>query len=734
MKVYLKNIVCLLLFLIPFTVVKGAASDSIVFKTFGSVDYKASTFNYTGIAHTDGIAYFANESGVLEYDGSQWRLIAVANFSAATALAQVGERIYVGGRDELGYLERDSLGSYQYHSLRHLLQQQEEQLKDIWQIVAVGDNVYFGSLEMILRYDGQALHVIPLKQAYIFTIGKQLFASASKQGLASIRGSEVQFVNTQFNFQKDAAFQYLRGLRGEHLLVTADNGFFEIDTLTYRTKKWSGQANALLAKSSLYSVTVWGDSLYACATYLGGLFVLDQAGNVIKTYNKENGFAVGALRELFKDKRGNLWLTSDNGLHYLHQPALSQEGQALKTIIRHVIIGEQEMPVANEHGRLSTDADYAGSVVFHFATPGYHFDELEYSYYLKGYEHTWSAWKTDTKKEYTNLRGGDYTFHVKARFQQKKESLPAAIDLSIPIPWFKTKTAIFLSLICFGVAIASAVHYRTKKLRMLNKRLSNIISNRTRELVAQREQLRATNNELRVRNTELDNFVYRSSHDLVAPLKSLKGLIHIARHEYEAANRENYFMLMHTSIEKLEDFIKSIMEYSSNTKKEILQVPIHLTEILDNIVAELKYYDKAEKIVLLRKIDPEAIFYSDPKRLKIILSNLITNSIKYHNYYQDNLYIEIKTAPTATGIAISVTDNGRGIEKEYLGKIFDMFFRATDSAQGSGLGLYIVKDTVEKLGGTISVSSEFGKGSTFTLFFPVGVKQEAAGCSSTYLN
>ncbi|MBW3545029.1 MAG: HAMP domain-containing histidine kinase, partial [Bacteroidetes bacterium] len=291
----------------------------------------------------------------------------------------------------------------------------------------------------------------------------------------------------------------------------------------------------------------------------------------------------------------------------------------------------------------------------------------------------------------------------------------------------------FLAFMLMAATIAAAIHYRTKKLRLLNKRLSTIISKRTSELVAQREQLRATNNELRVRNTELDNFVYRSSHDLVAPLKSLKGLIQIARHEEEAHNRDNYFRLMHTSIEKLEDFIKSIMEYSSNTKKDILQVPIDMQEVLDSIVADLKYYDKADRIELIRNIDPALVLCSDPKRLKIILSNLITNSIKYHNYYQEKLYIEIKATAVAEGIEISISDNGRGIEEAYLDKIFDMFFRATDSAQGSGLGLYIVKDTVEKLGGSIRVASSFGKGTTFTLFFPKGESQEIAAYQHTSL-
>lgn len=728
-----KKILYLLLLIFPLLQVRGAESDSVLIRTFSAGSYKASTFNYTGLENKDGIVFFANENGVLEYDGSCWRLIQLLDFSAATSIALINEKLYVGGRNEFGYLERDSLGNYQYISLRHLLKLEEgDQLKDVWQIVSLGKDIYFASLEMILRYDGEVVHTILQKNSYIFKIDEQLYTSGLKQGLSRIKKDSVVLVNKDFKFANDAAFQHLKGLNGEDLVVTSDNGIFELNTQTYKTKKWATEANKLLSKNNLYHVSIWRDSLYSFSTYLGGLFVADKRGNVIEKYNKSNGLHGNSLRETLIDRRGNLWLTSDYGLHYLQKTNDHEQIAALplETTIRYVTIAEQDMPVADGYRFLSTAPDYSGSVVFHFATPSYHSDELEYSYYLEGFENSWSAWKTDVKKEYTNLSGGNYKFHVKARYKQEKESLPASMALVIPIPWFKTNAAYFFGLLLTTAAVASTVHFRTKKLKLLNQRLANIINKRTKELVEQREQLRTTNNELRVRNTELDNFVYRSSHDLVAPLKSLKGLIYIAKGEKESDNRELYFRLMHTSIEKLEDFIKSIMEYSSNAKKDVAQVEINLNEILDSIVQDLKYYDKAERIELIRKVSPKAVFFSDPKRLKIIISNLITNSIKYHNYYQESLYIKVTTEPDNGYVRIDVADNGRGIEKEYLDRIFDMFFRATDSAHGSGLGLYIVKDTVEKLGGRISVTSEFGKGTTFSLLFP----QQVQAVSVSFLN
>jgi signal transduction histidine kinase len=725
---HVRIIFCLLFLLVSTLYSEGAESDSLIFRNYEAGNYQATSINYSGEINEEGIAFFANESGVLEYDGSVWDLTPLKNFSPAISLHITGSRIYVGGRNEFGYLQPDSLGRHQYVSLRHLLNLGEtEMLGSIWQIEQLGEDIYFESQEMILRYDGENIHKIALKGAYIFKIGNQLFASAMSKGLAKIEGDSAQFVNTRFSFEKDMAFGFVKGLKGENLVLTPDNGIYEIDTATYKTKEWDVPANDFIRKSSLYYGLVLNDSLYAFSTYLGGLVLVNAEGSIVKIYTKENGLVSKALREMFTDKRGNLWITTDYGLSHAVLASEVVRTEELNTRIRFISLQEKEIFISGNQLQIYTEEDYAGSVVFHFATPGFHKEDLEYSYFLEGFDKDWSFWRNDVKKEYTNLSGGEYTFHVKARYLGEKESEPAAASLLIPTPWYKTTSAYFLGALFLGSLILFVVHYRTKRLRLLNKRLAKIINNRTRELVEQREQLRATNNELRIKNIELDNFVYRSSHDLVAPLKSMKGLIHIARMEKEAANQDTYLSLMLTSVDKLETFIKSIMEYSSNTKKELILQKIDLHEVLDSIIEDLKYYEKAEKIEIIRSFEPGLQFCSDPKRLEIVLSNLITNSIKYHNYYQDYLFIEVKAERVQDQfLRIQIIDNGRGIEPEFIDKIFEMFFRASNSAEGSGLGLYIVKDTVKKLGGEISVTSNYGKGTTFSLLFPLNEPKSSA--------
>lgn len=732
MKVHAKFLFCFFLILFAGSGAIAADPDTLLslnIKTFEAGVYKATSINYTGIENKDGSLFFANESGVLHYDGSEWALIPISNFSAVTALLKVGDKIYIGGRNEFGYLQADSAGVYQYHSLRDLLSLGEaEKFSNIWQIARQGNDIYFQSLEVIMRYNGQQVFPIRLAKAFIFKINHQLYASAINKGLHRIEKDSLVQVNADFNFDNDMAFLHLRGLKGENLLFTADHGIYTIDTLSFKTQKWKTEASDFLEKNSLYYGVQWQDSLYACATYRGGLIILDKNGKVVKNLNKENGLNTNSLRELIRDRRGNIWLTSDYGLTYVEANESGERFANVQPDIRKVTVNDQSVPVTELYGSLQTPADYAGSVVFHFATPSFHKEELEYSYYLEPFEQNWSGWKSDVKKEYTNLNGGNYVFHLKARYNTV-ESLPASVNLSIPTPWFKTKAVYLFGFVCSAMLIMLGVQYRTQRLRSTNKRLEEVIDERTKQLLMQKEQLKTANQELMIKNTELDNFVYRSSHDLVAPLKSLKGLIHISQMEKEANKQADYFRLMHTSVDKLETFIKSIMEYSSNVKKLVERNEVDLNEILDSIIADIRYYEQAGKIKVIKNFELNCSFVSDTKRLRIILSNLITNSIKYHNYGQEEPFIQVNAYPEGNFIKIEIIDNGKGIEQQYLDKIFDMFFRASNiGAEGSGLGLYIVKDTVEKLEGAISVTSQVGKGTTFTLVFPRCLSNhEAAG-------
>ena len=230
------------------------------------------------------------------------------------------------------------------------------------------------------------------------------------------------------------------------------------------------------------------------------------------------------------------------------------------------------------------------------------------------------------------------------------------------------------------------------------------------------KKILAKNEELEKANAELDRFVYSASHDLRAPLSSLLGLIEVARVDPREAMK--YLQMMKGRIHDMDAFIREIITYSRNSRMEVQYQEVHARKIIDEVTSELKFLEESKNIRMDIHVPDDLVILTDATRLKVILSNLIANAIKYHNTEAQPPYVMLEAQKDDQGATIWVKDNGIGIETEYIGKIFNMFYRAHESSKGSGLGLYIVKETVSKLGGEVKVESLVGSGSTFWIHLP----------------
>lgn len=230
--------------------------------------------------------------------------------------------------------------------------------------------------------------------------------------------------------------------------------------------------------------------------------------------------------------------------------------------------------------------------------------------------------------------------------------------------------------------------------------------------------LKEQNEELTKINSELDRFVYSASHDLRAPLMSVKGLLNMIKVDTEKGNTEKYLELIEKSVHKLDNFISDIIQYSKNSRIDLLVREINFHDLLEESISSLKYMEDAEKVRSICNIETHTAFHSDPSRLLMVFNNIISNAVRYRDKWKEDSYLKIDIRVNAQAASIRFSDNGIGIAREYIGDVFKMFYRATTESKGSGLGLYIVKSAVEKLQGTIEVHSEFGKGSTFTIEIP----------------
>jgi signal transduction histidine kinase len=230
---------------------------------------------------------------------------------------------------------------------------------------------------------------------------------------------------------------------------------------------------------------------------------------------------------------------------------------------------------------------------------------------------------------------------------------------------------------------------------------------------------KAKNAQLRKVNAELDRFVYSASHDLRAPLSSLLGLIDLTRKAHDRNEIETYLELMKGRVHHLDDFIREIIDYSRNERMEVLRQPVNLHRLVEETTTNLMYLEGANEIDIQNEVPVDMVLPTDVMRLKIILNNLMNNAIKYHDRNKESRFIRVFANPSSDGVLFSVCDNGMGIPAEHHGKVFNMFYRASDKSKGSGLGLYIVKESLGQLGGTVSLKSQLGEGSTFTVLLPV---------------
>lgn len=239
----------------------------------------------------------------------------------------------------------------------------------------------------------------------------------------------------------------------------------------------------------------------------------------------------------------------------------------------------------------------------------------------------------------------------------------------------------------------------------------------TRNVTASK-RLKDQNVALEKANEELDRFVYSASHDLRAPLASTLGLINITRISDDSQEKINYLNLMEASLNKMDRYIHDITDYSRNARLSFEFEKIEFDELTNDTIQTLSYHENTSKIHFLVNKQDSTPFYSDYSRLNIIFRNVISNAVKYHDLTRPNPYLSIDIKITKQEGVFCFEDNGIGIEAQYIDKIFNMFYKASPESFGSGLGLYIVQEALNKLQGKIKVISTPGQGSTFTITIP----------------
>ncbi|WKN29795.1 HAMP domain-containing sensor histidine kinase [Porifericola rhodea] len=224
--------------------------------------------------------------------------------------------------------------------------------------------------------------------------------------------------------------------------------------------------------------------------------------------------------------------------------------------------------------------------------------------------------------------------------------------------------------------------------------------------------------ELQKVNFDLDNFVYHASHDLRAPLRTVLGMLSILKSETNKEQRKRCVDLIEGSIKRLDTLVVDLLSISRNNRTKNPLVKINFMVEVNLAVSNYYHVGNTKNLEITTKVSQPVPFVADLTRIRIVLNNIISNAIKYRRYYLQRSFIDIRIWVDHEAAHIEIEDNGEGIPEEKLSHIFDMFYRASEQSEGSGLGLYIVKDALDKLEGDIQVDSTFDQGTTFKLKIP----------------
>ncbi|MBO9618922.1 MAG: hybrid sensor histidine kinase/response regulator [Niabella sp.] len=223
--------------------------------------------------------------------------------------------------------------------------------------------------------------------------------------------------------------------------------------------------------------------------------------------------------------------------------------------------------------------------------------------------------------------------------------------------------------------------------------------------------------ELQKTNDSLNRFVYSVSHELRAPIASAKGILDLVKMDDLYGGSGEYWKLMDACVQKLDYYVSQTIQFYKTARFEVRPEEVDFNELIHSLIQLYRSFENAKDINFQVAVDAEKPFSGDAFRIEVIVANLLSNAVKCQRPQEPNKLVKVDVVATQEEAVISVTDNGIGINENDLAKIFDQFYKSSN-VDGVGLGLYILKESLDKLSGRIEVQSRLGEGTTFKVIIP----------------
>jgi signal transduction histidine kinase/DNA-binding NarL/FixJ family response regulator len=448
----------------------------------------------------------------------------------------------------------------------------------------------------------------------------------------------------------------------------------------------------------------------------------------------------------FPEPNGIVWIGNDEGL-YRYDDKISYRQSAFPAMVREVrltaidsllfsgypsdsgvrpVTPRPELPYKYH----SMSFSYAG--ISYLGEGG-----NEFQYKLDGYHQMesdldWSKWSKETKKEYTNLPEGNYTFRVRARNPYQQISSESTYAFVVLPPWHRTGWAYgaYVVLACFG--IYSLVGYYTRRLVHEKEKLEKLVTARTELIVRQKEEISEQAEHLKEAkeiaesaNRAKSEFLASMSHELRTPLNGILGFAQILMRDPNLTeNQLKGVDIIRKSGEHLLTLINEVLDIAKIEAQrfEIQVTELNLPELLNNVthIFRARAEEKGLSFAFQELSRLPEMVLGDEKRLMQVLINLLGNAVKFTEAGQITFSVEYRAADSR--IQFSVEDTGVGIPAEKLTEIFLPFHQVREGnrfVEGTGLGLAIAEKLVRLMGGELHVASTPGEGSRFTVTLPL---------------
>jgi len=278
--------------------------------------YNAGTQNWQIQQDKQGRMYFANNEGVLSFDGNYWELYPLPNKTIVWSIEMANNKLFVGGQDEIGYLSPNEGGQLVFHSLKSLLDESDQKFADIWNIVHVGEDIFFRSISRLFKLNKGKMKVYQPSSTWFF-LGKfqnKVIAHDETRGIMMYKnGNWEVFIKKQDlpeNFYITSISDYTQG---SSIITTSKNGLFQLTEEGIKTLTIKGVNN----NQHFTSIVKIDEFNYILGTYNNGLYLFNEKNEVIESFSKQEGLQNSNLRSLYIDKSKNIWMGLNNGISFI---------------------------------------------------------------------------------------------------------------------------------------------------------------------------------------------------------------------------------------------------------------------------------------------------------------------------------------------------------------------------------------------------------------------------------